>query len=122
MKLPGTRFKTDERKYFSHTAHSEAVELVLRDAGDPRAVDRFSIGHQGLLNVGLMTEPVPRTGPGRVLGQYCSLLAVVSLCGSASAMSRSRLRLGNNLVLLQTQKARAVSSIFPAFTVSAIES
>lgn len=43
MKLPGTRFKTDERKYFSHTAHSEAVELVLRDAGDARGVDRSSI-------------------------------------------------------------------------------
>lgn len=57
-----------------------------------------------------------------MLGQYCSLLAVVSLCGSASDMSRSRLSLGNNLVLLQTQKARVVSSIFPAFTVSAIKS
>lgn len=77
MKLPGTRFKTDEGKYFSHTAHSEAVELVLRDAGDARGVDRSSTGHQGLLNVGLMTEP--GTGSGRVLGQYCSLLA----CGVA---------------------------------------
>ena len=122
MKLPGTGFKTNERKCFSQTAHSEAVELVLQDAGDARGVDRFRKGHQGPLNVELMIEPVPRAGPGRVLGEYCSLLAVVSLCGSASATSHCRLHLGNSLLLLQTKKATAVSSVFPAFTVSAIKS
>lgn len=117
MKLPGTRFKTNERKYFSQTAHREAVELVLQNAGDARGMDRFRKGHQVLLNTGANDRAVPRAGPGRVLGEYCSLLAVVSLCGSVSATSHCQLRLGNSLVLLQTKKATVMSSVFPAFTV-----
>lgn len=53
IKLPGAKFKTSERKYFAQTAHSEAVELVLQDAGDTRGVDRFRKGCEGPLNVGL---------------------------------------------------------------------
>lgn len=119
--LPGTGFQTNKRKYFSQAAQRKAEELVLQDAGDTRAVEGFRKGHPGLLNVGLVTEPVLGAGPGRVLGEYCSLLAVVPLFGSASATSRCQLHLGNSLVL-QTKQATAVSSVFPAFPVSAIKS
>ena len=50
------------------------VEPVLQDAGV-----RFGKGYQGLLNVWLMVEPVLGAGLGRVLGEHCSLLSVVSL-------------------------------------------
>lgn len=79
MKSPGTRLATNERKYFSQTAQREAVEVVLQGAGDARGADRLGKGHQGLLNVGLVMEPVLPAGPGRVLGACCSLLAVASV-------------------------------------------
>lgn len=122
MKLSGARCETSQRKHFSQAAHSGAVERMLQDAGHARGVDRFGKGHQRLLNVGLMIEPVLRAGSRMVLGEYRSLLALVSPCGSASATSRCQLRLGDNLVLLQAKKVTAVSSVFPAFTVAAIKS
>lgn len=48
MKLPGTGFQTNKRKYFPQAAQREAVELVLQHAGDTRAVEQFRKGHHGL--------------------------------------------------------------------------
>lgn len=121
MKLSGARCETSQRKHFLQAAHSEAVELVLQAAGNARGVDRFRKGHQSLLNVRLMIEPVLWAGSGMVLGEYCALLALLSPCGSASATSCSQLCLGNNFVLLQAKKVTVVSSAFPAFTVTAIK-
>lgn len=76
MKLSGAKCETSQRKHFSQAAHSEAVELVLQDAGNARGVDRFRKGHQSLLNVGLMIEPVLRAGSGCCWGS----IALCLLC------------------------------------------